>query len=184
MACLTHKSHSKEAVATSLINSLRTSSLFLELNTTSSAVVCNMSNANNIISLGNPFFVEKGKIIGQRVLTVEPQPKMDYTFSATGVMNGNVNVTDTGTIVSTLRNDGVSYSVGQGMIMTKDGEMATWSAQAVGSATQDGKMILRGAGFYNTNSTGKLAFLKNIVTVFKAEVDEVGNLSNKEWEWK
>jgi hypothetical protein len=140
---------------------------------------------SDTVSLGNPFFEEKGKIIGQRILAVRPETQIEYTFSANGTMNGDIGITDTGTLVSTLRSGGISYSEGQGVIMTKDGsEMATWNAHIIGNVADQGKILFRGSGFYNTSSTGKLAFLNNIITVFKAEVDESGNLSNKEWQWK
>jgi hypothetical protein len=101
-------------------------------------------------------------------------------------MNDNLNVTDTGTITSTIRNDGSFFSIGQGMIMIKEdnSEMATWLAYMVGNRTQEGKLVSRGAGFYNTHSTKKLAFLRNLMSVFKTEVDEAGNLWVNEWQWK
>jgi hypothetical protein len=45
-------------------------------------------------------------------------------------------------------------------------------------------MSYLGAGFWNTPSTGKLAFLNDMMSVFKLEVDREGNLSAVEWEWK
>jgi hypothetical protein len=96
------------------------------------------------ISLGNPFFVEKGKITGQRVLTLEPQLQIEYTLLADGLMNDNLNVTDTGTITSTIRNDRSFFSRGQGMIMIKEdsSEMATWLAYMVGNKTQEERWLL------------------------------------------
>ena len=38
------------------------------------------SSAISSLSLGDPFFVEQGKIIGQRVLTVTPQPQIEFSF--------------------------------------------------------------------------------------------------------
>jgi hypothetical protein len=55
------------------------------------------------ISLGNPFFEEKGNIINRRILSVEPEAQVEHTISLIGIINGNVSVTDIGTIVSTLR---------------------------------------------------------------------------------
>jgi hypothetical protein len=46
------------------------------------------------------------------------------------------------------------------------------------------KSLLRGSAFYRTASAGELAFLDNIITVFKSETDEAGNISNKEWQRK
>lgn len=75
-----------------------------------------LDNSNNIISLGNPFFEEKGKIIGHRILTVMPDTKVEYTISLDGIMNGSVNITDIGTLVSTSIGDRIFYSQGQGVI--------------------------------------------------------------------
>ena len=38
------------------------------------------SSAISSLSLGDPVFVEQGKIIGQRVLTVTPQPQIEFSF--------------------------------------------------------------------------------------------------------
>jgi hypothetical protein len=138
------------------------------------------------ISLGNPFFEEKGNISSRRILTVEPEVQIEYTISLTGIINGNVSVTDIGTIVSTLgRSSNGIYSQGQGIVSTNEGrEMSTWTSQGIQNITNEGKSILVGSAFYRTTSAGELAFLNNIMTVFKFETDEVGNISNKEWQWK
>jgi hypothetical protein len=38
--------------------------------------------------------------------------------------------------------------------------------------------------FFSTTSTGKLAFLNNMVGIFQYEVDTLGNTSAKVWGWK
>jgi hypothetical protein len=44
--------------------------------------------------------------------------------------------------------------------MTKDGqEMAIWTGQGIGRFTSPGKIRLTGPLFFETSSTGKLAFL-------------------------
>src|ERR687891_1118880 len=63
-------------------------------------------NNNSAISLGNPFFVEKGKVIGQRVLSVTPQPQLEFTINANGTINNTINFTNTGTSVSNLQKNG------------------------------------------------------------------------------
>jgi hypothetical protein len=50
--------------------------------------------------------------------------------------------------------------------------------------TEGGRVSYRGSLFFRANSTGKLSFLNNIVTVFEYEVDESGNTAAKMWEWK
>jgi hypothetical protein len=65
--------------------------------------------------------VEKGKVIGQRVLSVTPQPQLEFTFVANGTINDAINFTYTGTTVNNLQANGAFNSKGQGFIMTVDG---------------------------------------------------------------
>ena len=142
----------------------------------------------DIISLGNPFFEEKGKVISQRVLSVEPEVQIEYIISLNGIMNGNVSIIDNGTLITSSRGRGeIFYSQGQGIITTKDGrEMAAWTSQGIENVAKEGnKKLLHGSAFYRTaSSRGNLAFLNNVMTVFESETDEFGNISNKEWQWK
>jgi hypothetical protein len=62
--------------------------------------------------------------------------------------------------------------------------MVTYTAEGIGRFVGPGKIRFVGSVFYSTASTGKLAFLNNLVAVFEHEVDESGNVSNKMWEWK
>ena len=138
-------------------------------------------------SLGNPFFVEQGRIIGQRVLAVTPQPQLEFSFMANASINtGNVviNAINTGTSVSTLNADGTFRGEGQGILRTEGGGVATWTNQVVGNITSEGTIITRGVGIWSTPSTtGELAFMNNMITVFEVQIDMEGNLSAREWEW-
>src|SRR5437867_254686 len=135
--------------------------------------------------LGDLISEEKGKITTQRVLEVEGgEPKMETSFSATGNYRG-VETTATVTYCGSLRPGGAIYGEGQGILMSKDGqEMATWTGQGIGRFTSPGKIRFTGSLFFNTPSTGKLAFLNNLVGVFEYEANELGNTSAKAWEWK
>jgi hypothetical protein len=139
-------------------------------------------------SLGNPFFVEQGRIIGQRVLAVTPQPQLEFSFMANATINnGNdtvINAINTGTSVSTLNADGTFRGEGQGILRTQDGDVATWTNQVTGSLTPEGTIISRGVGLWSTPSTtGELAFMNGMITVFEVQIDGEGNLSAREWEW-
>ena len=139
-------------------------------------------------SLGNPFFVEQGRIIGQRVLTVTPQPQLEFSFMANATINnGNdtvINAINTGTSVSTLNADGTFRGEGQGILRTQDGDVATWTNQVTGSLTPEGTIVSRGVGLWSTPSTtGELAFMNGMITVFEVQIDGEGNLSAREWEW-
>ena len=140
-------------------------------------------------SLGNPFFVEQGRIIGQRVLAVTPQPQLEFSFMANATINNGggdivINALNTGTSVSTLNADGTFRGEGQGILRTERGDVATWTNRVVGNLTPEGTIITRGVGFWSTPSTtGELAFMNNMITVFEVQIDREGNLSAREWEW-
>ena len=139
-------------------------------------------------SLGNPFFVEQGRIIGQRVLAVTPQPQLEFSFMANATINNGsdivINALNTGTSVSTLNADGTFRGEGQGILRTERGDVATWTNRVVGNLTPEGTIITHGVGFWSTPSTtGELAFMNNMITVFEVQIDRDGNLSAREWEW-
>lgn len=135
--------------------------------------------------LGDLIGEEKGKVTSQRVLDVQGGvPKIETSFSATGNYRG-VETTASVTYWSTPRPGGAIYGEGQAVLMSKDAqEIVTWTGQGIGRFTSPGKISFRGSLFYSTSSTGKLAFLNNLVGVFEYETDESGNTSAKAWEWK
>ena len=127
-------------------------------------------------TLGEPFFVEKGKSIVQK--EIGPN-RTQYTFTANGTMNGNIEVTDTGEFVSVSKNN-LIFEQGQGVIKTKDGsETANYTLIDVSNGT-----AFQGASAYSTNSTGKLSFLNNIIGIYIGETDENENYESTEWHWK
>ena len=128
-------------------------------------------------TLGEPFFVEKGKVTGQK--EIGPN-RTQITFTSNGTMNGNVEVTNTGEYVGVSKGNNLVFDQGQGVIKTKDGsETANHTFIEVGSGT-----AYQGASAFSTNSTGKLSFLNNILAIYKIEADESGNYTVTQWLWK
>ena len=119
-------------------------------------------------TLGEPFFVEKGKNTVQK----EIGPNItQYNFATNGTMNDNIEVTNTGEYVSVSKGNNLVFDKGQGVIKTKDGsETANYTFIEVGNGT-----AYQGASAYSTNSTGKLSFLNNMLGIFKGGQDESGN---------
>ena len=128
-------------------------------------------------TLGEPYFVEKGKSTVQKEIT----PNIThYTFTANGTMNGNIEVTDTGEFLSISIGNNLVFEPGRGVIATKDGsETASYDSIDIGNSTN-----YQGASIYRTNSTGVLSFLNNTMGIYKGEADENGNFELKEWQWK
>ncbi len=115
-------------------------------------------------------------------------PRIETSFSANDTINGNIAAREIGSYVTAPRptssNSNILFSEGQGAITTKDGELATWTGQGIGHFTSDGTIVFRGSLFFTTISTGKLAFLNNMVGMFQYQVDLSGNTSAKVWGWK
>ncbi len=126
----------------------------------------------------------RGKVSGSRVLPSEGiAPKTETSYQEGGKIIG-VEVTEMGTFLSVARVVGGLFGEGQGVTMTKDGEVAVWKGQGVGRFTGHGSAVsFRGAIFFQTTSA-KLARLNSIAVVFEYEIDENGNTLSKLWEWK
>jgi hypothetical protein len=132
--------------------------------------------------LGEPFFKETGKITGQK--EIGPN-RTQLSLSANGTLKDDVNVTNTGDFVSISRGDNLTFAQGQGILVMPDGtETARYDFIGIGNVTQEGKPVFVGAAAYSTNSTEDLAFLNNVLGVFKAEFDETGGFTSTEWQWK
>ena len=133
--------------------------------------------------LGEKIGTESGKVTSQRVLpNPGGGPKMETSFQTTGSLLG-VQMTDTGTYWSAVRSDGSLYGEGQGIVMGKNGETATWVGQGVGTLTKKGAVNYRGAVYYQT-SARKWSRLNRMAVVFEYGVDAQGNARSDLWEWK
>jgi hypothetical protein len=127
-------------------------------------------------TLGEPFFVEKGRSTVQKEIGTN---RTQYAFTGNGTMNGNIEVTNTGKLVSVSKGN-LSFDQGHGVITTKDGsETANYTLIDVFNGTD-----LLGAQAYSTNSTGGLSFLNNILGIFKGGQDDSGNYALEHWHWK
>jgi hypothetical protein len=131
--------------------------------------------------LGAELGQEDGRIIGQRVIDAGG-PKIESTFSAEGIYR-TIEVTDLGTYWTIPRSGGALYGQGQGLLTTRDGQFATWTAQGFGRFTAPRTIWFRGSIFYHTDSTGTFGFINNLMAVFEYDVNEVGNTSARSWEW-
>ena len=134
--------------------------------------------------LGEQIGEETGQITGMRVLPDEGAgSKVELSYQSSGSLLG-AHMGDMGTYVSVSRPDGTLFGDGQGIVMTDDGQMATWRGQGVGRFTGHGMAaVWRGAIFFQTASE-RLARLNGIAVVFEFETDENGKIANKLFEWK
>jgi hypothetical protein len=156
----------------------------------------NATTSTTIASLGEPLFVEQGRITGQRVLAVAPQPQVETSFMAnTSIMNNGtgsvVNAINIGTTTIALNADGTFRGEGQGILRTGGSGFASWTSQTVGNLAPGGNIIVRGVTFWSTppsssttTTTSELAFMNGVIGLFEMQIDRQGNLSVREWEWE
>ena len=128
-------------------------------------------------TLGEPIFVEKGedKLQGE----IGPNTTQ-HTFTANGMMNGNIEYSKAGEYVSVSKGNNLTFDQGHGVMKTKNGsETANYTFIEVFNGTD-----YQGASVYSTNSTGKLSVLDNVVVIYKIGQDESGNYVGRQWLWK
>ena len=133
-------------------------------------------------------FGEKlGDVRGQNITTrilpdIGTGPRMEITDQASGTLCG-VHVTSTVTYVGTLRANGTISGEGTGVVMTEDGESATFRGAGVATFTRPGATQWTGALFYETTSQ-KLSQLNGIAVPFEYSVDEGGKSEAQFYAWK
>jgi hypothetical protein len=101
-----------------------------------------LSNSDTM-ALGELIEESRGKITGERVLDVRTL-KVESSFTMEGNYRG-IPCADIGSYTSVLREGGVLFGKGQGIITAKDGQgMTTWTGQGIGRFTGPGKVSFRG----------------------------------------
>lgn len=150
--------------------------------TNESVAPTSKNNNNNTINLAEkPFLVEHGKTVGAIPIN---QTHMQISLAGNGTITPpnsteTVMTKDTGNAIARLTPTG-NIAHGQINISTEDGrENATVFFTEIG---QNEKGI--GVAYFTTNSTGKLAFLNNIVAVIQDEIQPNGDTLITAWEWK
>ena len=100
--------------------------------------------------IGKQISETKGKRLVRRVLSADPVT-VEVSFEESGQVLG-IPVTGLGTYTAVAAPDGSLKGDGQGMIMTQDGEGATWTGTGIGKFGQGGAISYRGMVFFRTTS--------------------------------
>jgi hypothetical protein len=162
---------------------------------TADTVAATVSNATSArtggapssdITIGSPQLIgtEYDKTISLKPASINGTHGFLIAFVGNGTLNG-VNVTDSGKGFIANGPNGKVYSKGEGVWMARNGNVGTaiYNFQGIGQYGADGKLrnIITDL---QTNATGKLAFLGNVVVIDKNEIDKAGNAITKYWELK
>jgi hypothetical protein len=147
-----------------------------------SIVPNNENNKNNPIILAEkPFLVEHGRTVAATPIN---QTHMQISLAGNGTITlpnttETVMTKDNGSAIARLTPTGNIVN-GQIHVGTEDGsESATVFFTEIG---QGGKGV--GVAYFVTNSTGKLAFLNNVVAVIEDEIQPNGDTLITAWEWR
>jgi hypothetical protein len=140
------------------------------------------SNDSNFVSLAEkPFLIEHGRTVAANPIN---QTHIQISLVGNGTITlpnstETVKTKDTGDAIARLTPTG-NIAQGQIHISTEDGsENATVFFTEIG---QNEKGI--GVTYFTTNSTGKLAFLDNMVAVIQDEIQPNGDTLITAWEWR
>ena len=115
--------------------------------------------------LGDKIGEETGHVKVQRVLPNPGIPKMEQRSRPPARFSARRTRRPART--SMLRPDGTVYGEGAGLVMGKEGEMASWVGQGVGTFKKDGGISYRGSIYYQSASP-KWARLGTVASVFDA----------------
>ena len=133
--------------------------------------------------LGDLLGENRGQVTNTRVLPSEPGqgPKVEVSFETHGSLLG-IDAHEMGTYSALARPDGCLFGEGQGVVMSSQGDMASWRGQGVGRITESGGTEFRGAIYFQTASPNWLR-LNAIAAVYEYSADESGKTESKLWEW-
>jgi hypothetical protein len=142
------------------------------INVHSQVLASNSTGANDTLNLGSPLFIEHYNIISSNKTMVNGTEATQVVILGNGTIKG-INITSTGKALIIPRSEGVSYIEGAADFKSNGGN-ATYTFQAIGNY---------GAAFFNSNATGNLSFLNNMVGMYKVDRIEGGPDIFTMWNW-
>jgi hypothetical protein len=148
---------------------------------TNESVAASNSDNSAIILAQKPFLEEYGKTVGAMPIN---STYIQISLAGNGTITlpnstETVMTKDTGNAIARLTPTGNIVN-GQIHLSTEDrSENATVFFTEIG---QNEKGV--GVAYFTTNSTGKLAFLDNLVAVIEDEIQPNGNTLITAWEWR
>src|SRR5215469_4375189 len=105
-------------------------------------------------------------------------------FSGHGAANGT-NYTDGGKGLIIPRGfGGVIDSKGNGAMRSSGGGKASFTFHEIGNSKPNGTITATGAAFFDANAKGNLAFLGNVVAVYKDQIYKNGTDKVTAWGWR
>lgn len=170
-----------------------TSSVGGEQEAASSMTTTTANNASNAV-LGSLFSFGEDKLTSFNPIN-ETYTEVSYVGNRSIMPpddpTATINATETGNLTLKLQPNGITFVEGQSFLVTErdsnDGAEQQENATAVlvdlNGVRPDDPRSSTGVVFFSTNSTGKLAFLDNMIAIYQIKASPVGTAIQM-WEWK
>jgi len=153
------------------------------------------ANSSNAV-LGTLFLTGDDKLTSFNPIN-ETYTEVSYVGNRTIMLpNANdttINATETGNLTLKLQPNGITFVEGQSLLVTggesnngggaEQQENATAVLVDLNGVRPDDPRSSTGVVFFNTNSTGQLAFLDNMIAIYQVKASPVGTAIQM-WEWK
>jgi hypothetical protein len=164
------------------------------MNTTTTTTATN--NVSNAV-LGSLFLTGQDRLTSFNRVN-ETYTEVSYAGNRTIVPpNANttatINATETGNLTLNIQPNGITFVEGQSLLVTEGGGNDSAGAEQQENATAllgdlngvrpDDPRSSTGVAFFNTNSTGQLAFLDNMIAIYQVKASPAGTAIQM-WEWK
>jgi hypothetical protein len=175
---------------------IMTNTIVGEVETVSTTATTTINNNISNALLGRLFSYDEGEDVESNVNPVN-ETYIVVSYSGDRVIlppnsTDIINATETGNVTINIQPNGLSFNQGHAVIMTEGdaaseegGENATISFVLLTRTNPDGSGSGTSVTYFSTNSTGRLAFLDNMVAIGQVEYSpEEGINRFAEWEWK
>jgi hypothetical protein len=160
-----------------------------EQDTTSTNTTTNNSNS----VLGNLFLTGEDTLTNFNRIN-ETYSELSYAGNRTIIppdaTTTTINATETGNLTFNLKPNGISFVEGQSLLVTDGGnnngseqENATAMIVDLNGVRPDDPRSSTGVAFFSTNSTGRQAFLDNMIAIYQVKASPMGT-AIVYWEWK
>jgi hypothetical protein len=160
-----------------------------EQDTTSTNTTTNNSNS----VLGNLFLTGEDTLTNFNRIN-ETYSELSYAGNRTIIppdaTTTTINATETGNLTFNLKPNGISFVEGQSLLVTDGGnnngseqENATALLVDLNGIRPEDPRSSTGVAFFSTNSTGRLAFLDNMIAIYQVKASPMGT-AIVYWEWK
>ena len=154
------------------------------------------NNNNSNAVLGSLFLTGEDKLTSFNPIN-ETYTVVSYVGNRTimppDATTATINATETGNLTLNLQPNGITFVEGQSLLVTEGGSNNNSGAEQQENATAvlvdlngvrpDDPRSSTGVIFFNTNSTGQLAFLDNMIAIYQVKASPAGTAIEM-WEWK